>query len=856
MKPRPSLLARLAAIFRRRPVVKPAPMNPTPAPKEPKVRSIEPLEGRISPATLVNAQMISFTDLDGDLVTVHFSKAILTSSNVSEIFKFSNGTQASPFSDSGGQQLQLIDLNRVPVNLDTFISRAEGLSVTVTAAKDGLLGDDLTRVGAVKATGIALGSVTIDGDLGQIDCGRGGAKVGLKSLVVESVHKFGEATQLLTGTPQDRLESRILGELSNLEVKTDMHGYIHATDGNSFVGNNLVTTAPAKIAKAKIGGFLRGGSLDNSGSIVSDRNISTIEASGLIGGSATNTGSIIAKAGLGTVKVTGEMLGGAGTNSAGIQAVTLSKATIGDLIGGGGDSSGAVKVAKTIGSLTVTDDVTGGGGLGSGSIQFGSVIPVAPAPGALPGALPTTITIGDDVTGGSGFLSGSIYGNTSLAIVKVAGDVTGGTADRSGSIISDGTISIVSVGKLVGGAGENSGSIFGGADPLLKGNVGTVTIANGMVGGTGISSGSIIASKIGLVRVGTALQSASIVGGDGDFSGSIFSTSTMRLIEVYGSVIGSTGDHSGAIESRGIISTVKITANLTGGGGEFSGALRAEEVINDDFTGIAAGFGVVTIGGNITGSTGVNSGRVESSGNISSITVGSLNDGAGLGSGEIVAGAGFLGSGGAGVVKVVGAVESTISVRGKLTKFSAGSLNDASVLVGRDIVSAVVNGNVTGSTISAVGQAVVNTMLGDLAIAKLTIKGNVTDSQILAGYDQSGTGLNADASIGPVSVTGNWTASDLVAGVQDVNADGFGNADDTKITIGINRAALYSKIASVVIGGTVTGTATGGDNYGFTAQRILAFKSGGVATVLTPGSGNDDKPLGATGDVKIHEVPL
>ena len=212
--------------------------------------------------------------------------------------------------------------------------------------------------------------------------------------------------------------------------------------------------------------------------------------------------------------------------------------------------------------------------------------------------------------------------------------------------------------------------------------------------------------------------------------------------------------------------------------------------------------------------------------------------------------------GNAGTVKVAGAVESTISVRGKLTKFSVGSLDDAALLVGQEIASIVVNGNMTDSKISAVGQAVVVPSLGDLAIAKLTIRGDVTGSQILAGYDQMGTALNADASIGPVSVTGNWTASDLVAGVQDVNADGFGNADDTKITIGINRATLTAKIASIAIGGTVSGTGGGSDHFGFTAQRILSFKAGGVVTALASGSGNDDKPVGATGDVRIHEVSV
>ncbi len=882
MKPRQSLLSRIASLFRRRRTVKPEPTPPQRPPKEPKGRSIEPLEGRIAPATFIDGQTISFNDLDGDVVTVHFSKDFLTATNVSDIFKFTNGTLASDFTAQVPQQLQLIDLNRVPVNIDTFISKAEGVSLTVTAVKGaGDVGDDLTKIGAIKATNLALGRVEIDGDLGQIDCGRGGVKIGLKALVVDSLYKFGDATQLVTGTAADRLESRITGELTSLEVKTDLFGYIHAVDGSSLVDGDFKTTAPAKIGTVKVLGSLRGGTAENSGSISSVRSIGSVQilgvgdTAGLVGAGGKNSGSVIASTSIGSITIADSLIGGAGQTSGAIvagtslrlvnigddvtggggigsgsiQAAKLSKATItGDIAGGMGAVSGTVKITDTIASVTVGGDVIGGGGTGSGGIVFGSVLP---ATGGL-----TTISVGGDLIGGAGFASGSIHGLTSLAVVKVAGDVTGGTADRSGTIISAGKISSVSVGKLVGGIGANSGSILAGADPLLKGTLGTATIANGLLGGGGISSGAIIANKIGTVRVGSALQTASITGGDGDFSGSIISTSTIKLAHVFGSAVGDDGDHSGAIEANGTISTVTITGNLTGGGGDFSGGVRAQEIIDEDFLGTAAGLGKVTVGGSIAGGTGANSGRVEASGNLTALSAASLSEGSGVGSGAIVAGAGFLGAGNAGKITIAGAVDSMVAVRGKLTAFSAGSLTDAVVRVGRDLASATVNGNVTDSTISAVGKAAPDRLLGDVAIGKLTIKGAVSGSQILAGTDLTGTPVNADASIGAVNVTGNWTASDIVAGVQDVSGDGFGNADDSKITLGTDRAGFISKIASIIINGTVAGTVGGTDHFGFTAQRIGAFKSGGVATALTPGSSNDDQPVGATGDVRIHEVAV
>jgi len=83
------------------------------------------------------------------------------------------------------------------INLDTFISKADGTSITITASKTAT-GDDLTNVGAIKATNIALGTVTVDGDLGQIDCGRAKVPVGLQSLVVNSMFKSGASTQPAT----------------------------------------------------------------------------------------------------------------------------------------------------------------------------------------------------------------------------------------------------------------------------------------------------------------------------------------------------------------------------------------------------------------------------------------------------------------------------------------------------------------------------------------------------------------------------------------------------------------------------------------------------------------------------------
>src|SRR5688572_1257092 len=142
MKPRPSILRRLLQkIVRRR---KPEPAEQSPREKSPGTRSgIEPLEGRIAPATLVSATAVSFTDLDGDAVTITFSQPLfdpaksITENRLNEVFKFSDGTAAVNFESAGPQQLQQIDLTKVPSMIvdGNPTNPASGTSVVVRAVK-------------------------------------------------------------------------------------------------------------------------------------------------------------------------------------------------------------------------------------------------------------------------------------------------------------------------------------------------------------------------------------------------------------------------------------------------------------------------------------------------------------------------------------------------------------------------------------------------------------------------------------------------------------------------------------------------------------------------------------------------
>ena len=83
------------------------------------------------------------------MVTIKVSVGILTGANFVT-------TASGP-----GDQLEVIDLTT---------GGFAGANLTVSA-KRATAGDGLANIGYIKATGVNLGSVTINGDLGRIDAG-------------------------------------------------------------------------------------------------------------------------------------------------------------------------------------------------------------------------------------------------------------------------------------------------------------------------------------------------------------------------------------------------------------------------------------------------------------------------------------------------------------------------------------------------------------------------------------------------------------------------------------------------------------------------------------------------------------
>ena len=866
--------------------------KPEPTAARERVRSgIEPLEGRIAPAILVNAHTLTYSDLDGDAVTVTFSKDIfnLTSATLptalEAVFKFSAGKAhigAANGTDDVPQQLQLIDLGAVPTRLVNGVQQSlvAGVSFTVNSVVNpgsGLPpGDGFAAIGAIKAGNNALGTVIIDGDLGQIDAGTGTSKVGLGILVTESIGKFGTSTQ--AGSPADGLTSDIKGRLARLVVKEDVKGYIHVVDstrliggvntiiqrgtigqisiGGSLIGNPTVATASdntGRIEAYDLGTVsigtdaadgIFGGGGKRSGSIQALHLLGSVTVSGNVeGGTAEDAGSINSTGTIGIVKIGGDLKGGTGARSASVIGGTaVGPVTIGsaaahhDIIGSTGESSGYVFAGTNLGAVHVFGNLTGGGSFHSGGIFVNGSI--------------ASVIVDGNVSGGTEKSSGAIEALRAIGPVLIGGDLSGGDGAGSGVVAAGSALARISVnGDVTGGKGVNSGAISGGHNPAsFVRSLGNVTVVGALGGGEGNGSGAIFSGgTIAAVKIGTGLATGvAVQGGIGALSGTIFANGGITSVTTLRGVTGGSGAGSASIHADGNLGSVSITGDLTGGTGVGSASIFSHENATAARP-IAGNIGTVSITGKLK-SVGARSGLIEADGVLGRAILGSIEDGA------IVSGAGFVRPGPTASISVTGLIDGgTIQIGGRLGSLTSGGMMDADIRVAHDLGALRVNGDVLDSLITARGQAV-RGLTTDVAIGSITITGSVTNSSIRAGYDIAGGAVNADAQIGAVRVVGNWTASVLAAGVTDGADDLFGTADDRLIPVA-NNARIIAQIASVIIDGSMVGTATGGDHFGFISQRIGSFKANGVAVPLTATAGQAFE-VGTGGDTTVREVTL
>jgi hypothetical protein len=490
---------------------------------------IELLESRIAPAA-INGNTLTYTDTDGDAVTVVFSKGTISDSN----FVFDT--------DGPQQQLQVIDLK----HSQTF----SGGDITMSIAQ---VGDGKADIGFLDATGIDLNNVSIAGDLSRIAAGdRNVQTPALQALGVDSFGMKG----FLTQTPDADFKSDIIGSLTVLQITQNFE--------------NMWLKVHGSIGTLEILGSVIGGDADENGYILATGSIADLTVGGKIaGGTAIDCGKIRTNGNLGRADI-GSILGGTNHECGKIRVYgkTGSVLVHGNIEGGtGSEETGVFEGSKAITSITVMGSIIGRAAVNTGIIGHSSI---------------GVVEIDHDLQGGSGSFAGSILAEKSINEVKILGSVLGGSGEDSGEIIADQKLGKVTIGaNLMGGLGENSGSVegftiasiqvsgnvqgggghFSASIDATHGNLGSVVVGGNVTGGDieANSAAILSAKKILSVDITGNLQ-----GGAAEDSGEIFSKKGIGTVAIHGSILGGSGTRAADITTRGGIDSVTVDHDMVG----------------------------------------------------------------------------------------------------------------------------------------------------------------------------------------------------------------------------------------------------------------------------------------------------
>ncbi len=480
---------------------------------------------QVTPTFSTDHKTATFTDVDGDLVTVKTTAGTFDASNFG-IYSL------NPLLVGHGQFSQL----------DVSDAEFAGANITITAKRAVALGGDgLVNLGFLDATGVDLGVFSLKGDLGRVEIGDGTGPAAT-SLTVSSFGVYGTSTQPGI-TPS--LASTAAGALPLLTVNGDV---------------GAITFNAPSLGTAKIGGTVEGATFTISGGITA----LTVNGD-FLNSILTATGAVASVKFNGSVEDSILTLGATTTLSVGddVLGSTLAATSFGSIVPGstlgsykvlGGISvlgefdSSTIYTGGNISTLTIAGEVSGPSNLNAVG-GFGSI-----EPGATPGSvklngglfLKGTLSGGTEIMSGGDVATLSVARRVDTASIAIDGDVgsakfartvrglgflAGGdvtTAAFTGSLV-DSTFEVVgSIGTLTAGTTPGSVKITGGIsvtgsiiDSSIKtdGDLAKLTVGRRMDGSTVSARGSlspvddVAAQTIGSIAVAGRVKNSSILAG-------------------------------------------------------------------------------------------------------------------------------------------------------------------------------------------------------------------------------------------------------------------------------------------------------------------------------------------------------
>lgn len=460
---------------------------------------------------IVNATTATYVDRDGDNVTVKITGAAPGASLAKSDFRFSTG--------QFGSQLESLDLSNA-THLQEW-SKAS-ISINAVPAKTGTVtrGDSFVNVGYINATGVDLGAVIINGDLGQIDAGDATTTTpGLASLTTVSMGAVSNSQLPSGGVPDQK--SDIFGKLGSLTVKGDFTRELISVTGaaghpeDGAIGNITIT------------GDVIGTGFSISSGITASGAMGNILIKGdIIGGSAAGVGSIIALGNIGTVTLYGSLDGGSAMNAGALQGHNIGNVVIkGSIYGGTHDHTGIVEAGGILGNVTIGGSIVAGIVPNNGDLDSGVVFTNGPKMG--------NVTVGGSLEGSNSAYGGSLFSAGTMGNVTIGGSVKGGSVDDSASIVAAGNIGAVKIGgDLTGGGGEYAGSI----ETYDTGSIASVTVLGNVTGSYLLRNGIISANQLGAVKILGSLESLSVGGVRISAEGDSSATKTARTAAAIASI--------------------------------------------------------------------------------------------------------------------------------------------------------------------------------------------------------------------------------------------------------------------------------------------------------------------------------
>jgi hypothetical protein len=745
---------------------------------------IEPLEARIAPATLVNPMTVTYTDENGDAVTVTISKPLFTMANVNKVFTF--GTGSVNGDNSADQQLELFNVLKLGHS-------AAGIDLTFAGVPMGGGTATTVDIGWIKASGMDLGTVAVGGDLGRINAGDFSfTHPAIASLTVDSFGAQGISTQAAGGN----LVSNIAGAVGSITVNGDIDQAQIGIGGGShgLLGSLTVT------------GSINGGTANYSGSVRTQGGITTVLVDGSINGGGGTQSGVIGTAGkLGTVTVDGGLFGGSGAFSGAILATgSMTTVTVdGDIRGGSGANSGEIGSQNNLGTIVVESSVQGSTGQLSGVILAGHNI--------------TSVQITNGLVGGAGISSGQIGAGGNIGSVTIGSNelpllaraalppdgtyegIEGGTGAFSGSVVAGGNITSVTI----GGALEDHFSDVGGivkASPGIGFGTGTPTIdAGGTIENVYVSEN---VENVGIVA-GANIGTVTIIGDMVDGSeiharGSITTVDVNYLIPPVApashliappEIISGPGFGDGIIESAILADNGSIGSIYAGASGEY---------YYEAMAGVS-----IAAGGNI------------------GLIVGAATDGANYGIVDTEVVAGSLGD-------------------------IMGSSYDGTAIAYSSFLATHNMGNVSGYSYSDGETELSDGILASIfqaggTIASISASCYDTTNEGAGGIVSSG--FNAGGSIGQIDSTGSITGSVFIAGINlgfsfsVTGAGTFDNASAASFGFGSSKSAAPADIGTI--------TVTEGDGLAFISQSTFLAGVHGSGPDKQFGTKDDLVPKGS-----------